>query len=299
AASDAAIDVTMSCVDGQLTTVIDSKLADADTQRFAAALEASLQALIAHTTAVTRSGSRAAMGTIATGPHDSFVPYLVVHDDAPGPTLFMLPPGEGGAESYLSSLARQLPGARLVIFNNLHLHTPGASFEALAAYYVEHIQRIQPRGPYHLLGWSFGGVLALEIANQLAGAPIENLLLIDPYFNVAKAVAEIGLPAVDDLLDPINYRYRPSRADLERLAERVENVVVFKAGVPNEVVTSEDQRRLFAHYHGTRDNHLDTLLPGDAIRVEVLDGQSHHSWVRDHAAVHAMGRRIGALLEPT
>jgi N-(5-amino-5-carboxypentanoyl)-L-cysteinyl-D-valine synthase len=229
------------------------------------------------------------------------VPSIVVNDDAPGRTLFMLPPGEGGAESYLSNLARQLPGHRLVICNNLHLHTPGESFEALAAYYVEHIRGIQPAGPYHLLGWSFGGVLALEVASQLARARerIAQLVLIDAYFDITRAVADSSLATATPLLDPINYRYRPDRATLAPLVEHTGTVVLFKAGEANDVVTSEDQRRLFAHYHHTPYNYLDTLLPEDRIRIEVMAGQTHHSWVRAPDVVETMGRLIAGLLEAT
>ncbi|WP_158881682.1 type I polyketide synthase [Amycolatopsis anabasis] len=50
-----------------------------------------------------------------------------------------------------------------------------------AARYVELIRQRQPEGPYRLGGWSFGGLLAFETAQQLtaAGAEIELLFLID------------------------------------------------------------------------------------------------------------------------
>ena len=38
------------------------------------------------------------------------------------------------------------------------------SLEAMADDYVETIRRIQPLGPYRLLGWSLGGALATMIA---------------------------------------------------------------------------------------------------------------------------------------
>jgi len=41
------------------------------------------------------------------------------------------------------------------------------SFEPLAARHVEEIQRVQPHGPYILGGFSFGGVVAFEVARQL------------------------------------------------------------------------------------------------------------------------------------
>jgi aspartate racemase len=39
--------------------------------------------------------------------------------------------------------------------------------EELAAYYVRDIRRMQPEGPYNLMGFCFGGLVAYEIARQL------------------------------------------------------------------------------------------------------------------------------------
>ncbi|MGP5019870.1 thioesterase domain-containing protein, partial [Vreelandella alkaliphila] len=49
--------------------------------------------------------------------------------------------------------------------------------------YVETIRRIQPEGPYRLLGWSLGGALAAMIAARLEalGQDVSQLALVDPY----------------------------------------------------------------------------------------------------------------------
>jgi thioesterase domain-containing protein len=46
---------------------------------------------------------------------------------------------------------------------------------------VKHIQHVQPTGPYYVGGWSFGGILAFEVALQLeaAGNPPGGVVLID------------------------------------------------------------------------------------------------------------------------
>ncbi len=51
----------------------------------------------------------------------------------------------------------------------------------LAAYYLRDMRRVQPRGPYHLLGYSFGGTLTLEMAHQLhaAGEQVALLGMLD------------------------------------------------------------------------------------------------------------------------
>ena len=42
--------------------------------------------------------------------------------------------------------------------------------EDMAAWYIREIRAMQPQGPYHLLGYSFGGTVALEMARQLTAA---------------------------------------------------------------------------------------------------------------------------------
>jgi amino acid adenylation domain-containing protein len=53
--------------------------------------------------------------------------------------------------------------------------------EDIASYYIRSIQTIQPQGPYLLVGYSFGGLVAFEMARQLAtrGERVDFLGLID------------------------------------------------------------------------------------------------------------------------
>lgn len=53
--------------------------------------------------------------------------------------------------------------------------------EDMAAHYIKEIQRIQPKGPYHFLGYSFGGIVVLEMAHQLqkAGEVVGLLGMLD------------------------------------------------------------------------------------------------------------------------
>ncbi|HEY0782291.1 MAG TPA: thioesterase domain-containing protein, partial [Thermoanaerobaculia bacterium] len=77
--------------------------------------------------------------------------------------------------------------------------------EARAAAYLQEIRRVQPSGPYWLAGWSFGGLVAYEMARQLAahGERVSLLALLD---SSADAAGEGG--AIDDtsaLLDIAGY----------------------------------------------------------------------------------------------
>lgn len=57
----------------------------------------------------------------------------------------------------------------------------GSSLAEIAATHVEQLRTVQPDGPYLLAGWSFGGVLAFEMAQQLqaTGGAVEFLGLLD------------------------------------------------------------------------------------------------------------------------
>ncbi len=73
------------------------------------------------------------------------------------------------------------------------------TIEEMAAHYVREIRAFRPRGPYRLLGTSFGGVVAFEIAVQLqrAGERVELLAMVDS-----------GVPAIvaPDGIDRVAYR---------------------------------------------------------------------------------------------
>ncbi|HEY5027564.1 MAG TPA: condensation domain-containing protein, partial [Candidatus Angelobacter sp.] len=299
-ANDSVVDVTMHVSESRLVAQVDSRMNVIDTQRFTAEFRARLEEIIAHTSGVTSGRSGRANGAAVRPFLDAndFDPYILVNEGAAGEILFLLPPGEGGAESYLNNIARQLPGIRLVLFNNIHLRRPMRSFEALAQYYLPHVRRLQPSGPYNFLGWSFGGVLSLEMSLELARAEetISNLILIDPLFNVRKAAADIGQPNVDKVFDPINYRYVPSEADLEQLRIFTENVVLFKAVRPSNEPNGEEERRFFEYYARSPSNNLDTLLSPSTFTVELLKENTHFSWVRDARIVAAISSRIHALM---
>ncbi|WP_327111011.1 amino acid adenylation domain-containing protein [Streptomyces sp. NBC_01341] len=71
------------------------------------------------------------------------------------------------------------------------------SVTQMAADYVTHVRSIQPFGPYHLIGWSFGGNVAQEMAAQLqaAGERIAALVILDSIPSTPRQVA--GLPLDD------------------------------------------------------------------------------------------------------
>jgi len=94
-------------------------------------------------------------------------------------------PGAGANVSSFSSLSQALPSSFTVhglqprgLCGRL---IPHSDIPAAARAYIKAVRESSPRGPYHLLGHSFGGWVAYEMALQLAaeGAEVPTLVLLD------------------------------------------------------------------------------------------------------------------------
>lgn len=100
--------------------------------------------------------------------------------------IFLVHPVFGLAFPYLA-LSKRIPGKRLFGLNNPTFGQKQGRFisiEQQAEHYVAAIRKVHPNGPYHLGGWSYGGVVAYEMAQQLCamGQEVETLVLIDSFF---------------------------------------------------------------------------------------------------------------------
>jgi amino acid adenylation domain-containing protein len=100
------------------------------------------------------------------------------------PPLFCLP-GIGGHVLEFREFSRQLREPHAVYgLRPAGLEdgqAPHDSIEAMAAHAIRQMRCVQPRGPYALVGYSLGGVVAFEMARQLkdAGQGIALLALLD------------------------------------------------------------------------------------------------------------------------
>ncbi len=100
--------------------------------------------------------------------------------------LFCIHPGSGSAGCYLD-LARRLGEDQPTYGLNAKgldgRESPLESLEEMARSYLQAVRSVQPRGPYQLLGWSFGGLPAFEMAQQLVkdGEAVSLLALIDTW----------------------------------------------------------------------------------------------------------------------
>ena len=112
----------------------------------------------------------------------------------PGPSPLMVPIQASGSNPPIFSV---LFGATFKPFMNNYPNQPYYMFfnqghdgspalhttvEKIAFWYLKEMQTIQPQGPYFLAGYSFGGMVAYEMAQQLRqqGETIALLALVDP-----------------------------------------------------------------------------------------------------------------------
>ena len=135
---------------------------------------------LAQLAAIVESQTGAATASVLPAPH--VVPLSQAEGTA---SLFCIHGGDGGVFFY-RELARHVPGGiPLVTIESPALSAEKVpairSVEASATDYVAAILKHQAHGPYHLAGYSYGGVLVYEIAAQLraAGEPVAFLALFD------------------------------------------------------------------------------------------------------------------------
>jgi len=125
---------------------------------------------------------------------DDFAPLLPLRPEGTKPALFCLHSGDGLSWNY-GTMARYLAEGHPIIGVQAHGLTGGeelpGSFEEMAADYYRRIREVQPEGPYHLVGWSFGGVAAYALATHIAeqGGEVGLLAIIDGYPSRAQEIS--------------------------------------------------------------------------------------------------------------
>jgi thioesterase domain-containing protein/aryl carrier-like protein len=112
------------------------------------------------------------------------LPLVALQTFGERPPLFLAHPAGGHVVCYRelgALLAPDQPVYALQPRGALDGQAPIASIREMAALYVAAIREFRPRGPYRVGGWSFGGVVAWEMAQQLvaAGCEVDLLAMFD------------------------------------------------------------------------------------------------------------------------
>ena len=98
-------------------------------------------------------------------------------------TFWLIPDGGGAPTSYIF-MGDLSPKVAVWGLTSPFVKTPEEfiiGVVGIATKYIKEIKRRQPKGPYHVGGWSAGGVISFETVRQLieAGDTVETLVFID------------------------------------------------------------------------------------------------------------------------
>jgi len=130
--------------------------------------------------------------------HQSDSRMVALKPEGTRPPFFAVHSLSGDVAIY-SNLARSMPADQpFYAFRTAHPSEIGdeaESIRSMAGTYLERMLSVQPRGPYHLGGYSFGCVIAFEMAQQLRaqGHQVALLVLVDGISPIAlRQVGERG-----------------------------------------------------------------------------------------------------------
>jgi len=207
---------------------------------------------------------------------DVLLPIRPGGDERP---VFAVHP-EGGLSWCYMPLARYVP-AQIPLYGLQARGLDGVqplagSIREMAADYIEQLRSVQPVGPYRVLGWSYGGVIAHEIAVQLqaAGEEMEALVILDQYPWIRDRVdvdapdgpgdrpAVEGAEGVEGVEVP--------EEDPEARADQLVDFVRRRVGGILGAVTDEEYRvfaRVLHNHRLMRDRHEFGRYDGDALLI--------------------------------
>ncbi|MGF1489500.1 MAG: amino acid adenylation domain-containing protein, partial [Prochloraceae cyanobacterium] len=172
--------------------------------------------------------------------------------------LFCIHPIEGSVFCY-QDLANHLKDYPVYGLQSIGLEghsTPLTKIEDMASQYIEAIETIQQTGPYHLAGWSLGGVIAFEIARQLSdrGEKIAYLSLIDSHspstinFSKTKDQSEFFVEITENLSRRLNLNFDISLAEIKALSPEDKFKYLFNRAKELKILPLEKIEQLLQVY---------------------------------------------------
>jgi pristinamycin I synthase 3 and 4 len=119
------------------------------------------------------------------------------------PPLFCIHPGSGLSWCYAGLMKHISSDYPIYGLQSRHLTESGylpQTIAEIASDYLDQIRRVRPAGPYYLIGWSLGGLIAHAIANliQQQGDNVALLAILDCYPEIFEQ--EPIIPTHDEVL---------------------------------------------------------------------------------------------------
>lgn len=195
-------------------------------------------------------------------PHGSRPPFFCIHA-IDGDVFGYAPLARhiGADQPFYGLRARGMDG----------LQKPHTSVEEAAAAYIAEIKTVQPSGPYYLGGFSFGGTLAFEVAQQLSaqGETVALLALLDhpapksDYYRVRWSFAQMKRWVAAIPVRLRRFRHLPLHAKLDVLRAKERRLLAAIGAIDRDAYRqslllspADYVRRLGEHLYGNAD-----LLP--------------------------------------
>jgi thioesterase domain-containing protein len=229
------------------------------------------------------------------------------------PSLFCLPPGSGLSWCY-AGLLQEIRDGRPIY----GLQAPGIQTECefpqsvndIVEDYVAVMRGVQPHGPYCLLGWSFGGILAHAIACSLQayGEDVACLALLDscPSIPHQHASALNGREVLAEMaklvgLDPQQFDHQLIELSaIIRTARRLGHVL--GALEPEQ---AERMLQLGIHYAELATAHRPPIFRGDALLfvaieqpIDLMLPEAWKSYITGDIRIHEISCRHSQMGDP-
>jgi thioesterase domain-containing protein/aryl carrier-like protein len=174
---------------------------------------------------------------------------------------------------------------------------PHTTVEEMAAAYIEHIRTVQPEGPYFLAGLSHGGVVALEMAQQLRRQDQEVALLA--MFDTYGPGQREFLPPIPRLFSVINYLVRyslpqylrrslrgESKLSLMQIVKRIKSILKRRLKMPgSKSVNGQQKHQLTQESEVLKHiSEIDTIVSGSSYLERVIHKLNmfvleHSTWI--------------------
>ena len=186
------------------------------------------------------------------------------------PALFCIHSSSGMSWSYLGLAERLRPGRPIYGLQAPELsgrESATGSIEESADRYIREIRAVQPTGPYHLLGWSFGGLIAHAMAAKLqaAGETVGVVALLDTDH------ADIDSDTIEELsagafVNTFGAIFGIDDVPAEASAQEAAEIVAARLGM--ELIDAEIIERMAASYNAaarTRTGYRRPVYHGDLL----------------------------------
>jgi nonribosomal peptide synthetase DhbF len=266
---------------------------------------------------------------LGTSEEGAFSPVLPLRPRGSLPPLFCIYPGGGLSWIYAGLVPEIHPERPIYGVQERRIGTSDPfpnSVEEAAEEAIQLVREIQPTGPYHLLGWSFGGLVALTVACQLQQEEEEVALLtlLDSYPPQRAGRSLLPKETEEELIEQLVEQY-----NLGEGAGEVQDIPSFvqaarRAGqIPEGFGLFEMQRMLehFAHCGHLIPRFSPGRFEGDLILVVATEGRvdracsaedwtphitghlhvhefdCHHMEIAQHAHMASIGRLLRKYLE--